>query len=101
GDDHDAVGVTAADGSEALCLVVRTGSQALGRGTSLRVPGLDPNVLYRVAAPGPHPGHVAQSLAPALRNGNLKLSGQVAGSRGIPLYLPRPESSVLLHLKAA
>ena len=99
--DHHAVAVTSADGSEALCLVVRAGSQALGRGTWLRVPGLDAHILYRLAVAGPHPGHIEQSLAPALRSGNLKLSGQVAAERGIPLYLPRPGSSVLLHLKAS
>ena len=101
GADHHAVAVTSADGSEALCLVVRAGSQALGRGTWLRVPGLDAHILYRLAVAGPHPGHIEQSLAPALRSGNLKLSGQVAAERGIPLYLPRPGSSVLLHLKAS
>lgn len=101
GDDHLGVGVTAADGSEALCLVVRTGSKALGRGTWLRVPGLDQQMLYRIAVPGPHPTAVEQSMPPALRSGNLKLGGKVAGQRGIPVYLSRPETSLLLHLKAA
>ncbi len=100
GPDHQGTAVSASDGNEALCLVLRTGSQALGRGTSLRVPGLDPGRLYRVAVAGPHARHVEASLPPALRSGNLRLGGQALGNRGIEIFLPRPQSSLLLHVKS-
>ena len=100
GPDHQGAAVSAGDGNEALCLVLRTGSQALGRGTSLRVPGLDPGRLYRVAVAGPHARHVEASLPPALRSGNVRLGGQALGNRGIEIFLPRPQSSLLLHVKS-
>ena len=99
GPDHQGIAVSSADESEALCLVVRAGSQTLGRGAWLRVPGLDPHRLYRVAAYGPHASHVELSLSPALRSGNLELDGQMLSGRGLPLFLPRPASSLLLHVK--
>jgi alpha-galactosidase len=101
GPDHQSVGVSDPDGSEALCLVVRAGSQALGRGTWLRVPGLDPKRLYRIAAAGPHASDVENSVSPALRSGNLELRGHMLEARGLPVFLPRPATSLLLHVKAA
>ncbi len=100
GPDHAAVAASAADGREALCLVVRTGSRTLGRGTSLRVPGLLPGPRYRVVAAGAHAPHVERSLGASLRSGKLVMGGQVLATRGLDLYLPRPESSLLLHFEA-
>lgn len=100
GPDHAAVAASAADGREALCLVLRTGSRALGRGTSLRVPGLLPDQRYRVVAAGPHAPHVEHSLGASLRSGKLLLGGRALAARGLDLYLPRPESSLLLHFEA-
>jgi hypothetical protein len=99
GPDYSAVAVSATDGSEALCLLLRTGSEALGRGTLLRLPGLEAARDYRVQASGPHAPHVEQSLGHSLRSGNLRLSGRALAARGLELYLPRPESSLLLHVK--
>lgn len=101
GPDHCAIGVSAMDESEALCLIVRTGSSQLGRGTSLRVPGLAAARTYRVGATGPHAPHVEHSLGLSLRNGTLTLPGAALSSHGLDLYLPRPDSSLLLHVKSA
>lgn len=99
GNDHCAIAVSSMDESEALCLLVRTGSADLGRGTSLRVPGLSATHDYRVVTAGPHAPHVEQSLGHSLRSGNLRMSGQALSGRGLELYLPRPESSLLLQVK--
>jgi alpha-galactosidase len=98
--DHVALGVTAADGREGLFLIVRTGSRELGRGTRARLPGLEAGLQYRVAAPGPLSKSVEGSLAPALRDGKLLMNGGALASRGLDLFLPRPETSLLLHVKA-
>jgi alpha-galactosidase len=89
-EDHAAVCVTSP--GEALALVVRTGSASLGRGALLKVPGLRADATYRVTAVSPLAKSVEASLALP-----LALSGRVLDARGIELYLPRPETSLLLH----
>jgi alpha-galactosidase len=89
--DHAAVCVTSL--TEALVLVVRTGSAQLGRGAMLRLPGLADDVTYRVEAVAP----VAKSVEAALTL-PLTLTGRVLAGRGVELYLPRPETSLLLHV---
>jgi hypothetical protein len=98
--DHVAQGVTATDGREGLFLVVRTGSRELGRGALVRLPGLEAGLQYRVAAPGPLSRSVEGTLAPSLRDGKLLMNGCALASRGLDLFLPRPETSLLLHVKA-
>jgi alpha-galactosidase len=91
--DHAAVCVTSE--RQALALVVRTGSASLGRGAVLKIPGLEPDVTYRVEAVAP----VSRSVEAALTL-PLTLSGRVLAARGLELYLPRPETSLLLHARA-
>jgi alpha-galactosidase len=100
-DDHAGVAVSSNDGREALVLIVRTGSTALGRGTSLRVKGLDDDLTYRVAAIAPMSRSVEQSLAPDILAGTLAIAGRVLAARGLELYLARPEASLILHFVAA
>jgi alpha-galactosidase len=88
--DHAAVSVTSAD--EALALVVRTGSAQLGRGALLKMPGLRADATYRVSAVAP----VAKSVEASLPL-PLTLSGRALEARGLALYLPRPETSLLIH----
>ncbi|MBP6013674.1 MAG: alpha-galactosidase [Alphaproteobacteria bacterium] len=95
GVDH--VGVCVTSASEALALVVRTGSAELGRGTVLKWPGLKADATYRLSAVAPVTPSAEVTLAPALKTGVLTLGGQVLAQRGLELYLPRPESSLLLH----
>ena len=84
----------------AVGFFVRTGSRELGRGALVRLPGLEAGLQYRVAAPGPLSKSVEGSLAPALRDGKLLMNGGALASRGLDLFLPRPETSLLLHVKA-
>jgi alpha-galactosidase len=95
-DDHAAIGATSEDRSRALLLFVRTGSSALGRGAVLKIPGLDNDATYRLQAVAPVTPSVEGSLAAALKDGTLELTGRVLAGRGLDLYLPRPESSLLL-----
>jgi alpha-galactosidase len=89
--DEDHAAVCATSAREALALVVRRGSAQLGRGTLLKWPGLKPDVTYRVEAVAP----VARSVETSLTL-PLTLSGRVLAQRGLELYLPRPETSLLL-----
>lgn len=98
--DHAAVGVSAADESEALVLLARKGSAALGRGTTLTPRGLADDADYRVAAVAPISPSAEQSLSLAVKSGELVLSGRALTARGLDLFLPRPESSLLLHFSA-
>jgi len=98
--DADHAGVCASGDGEVLALIVRTGSAQLGRGTVFRTPGLDDGRLYRVAAVPPVTASVERGLSPALARGELVLSGRVLSARGLDLFLPRPEISLLLHFKA-
>lgn len=95
--DHAADWVT--DGARALVRVVRTGSRQLGQGVRVRLPGLDPARTYAIGVEGPVTGSVAACLAPALKDGALRLSGRALAAHGLELFLPRPETSVLIALR--
>lgn len=97
--DHGALGVTSADKRQALFLLLRCSSHELGRGTNLWFPGLSADAEYRITAVAPISPSGEQCLSPALRAGDLVLSGTVLMTRGLDLFLPRPESSLLLHLE--
>jgi alpha-galactosidase len=89
--DGDHAAVFATSKAQALALVVRTGSAGLGRGTVLKWPGLADDVTYRVEAVAPVSRSVETSLTLP-----LTLAGRVLARRGLELYLPRPETSLLL-----
>jgi alpha-galactosidase len=97
--DHGALGVTANDKRQALFLLVRRTSQELGRGVNLWFPGLSAEGRYHVTPVAPISPSAEQCLSPALRAGDLVLSGAVLAARGLDIFLPRPESSLLLHLE--
>lgn len=98
--DHLLDAVTSPAKDEALLRVVRVCSSHLGQGTTALIPGLDPEKIYAIAPVRPLSKSVEDCLAPALREGNLRLSGRMLAAAGLSLYLPRPETSLLLHLKA-
>ena len=98
--DHSGVCVTSGDKSEALALVLRRGSAELGRGAVLHLPELTDAGLYRCEAIGPVSPSVERALPASLRDGQLLLSGQVLSAKGLELFLPRPETSLLVHFKS-
>jgi alpha-galactosidase len=100
-DDPDHAGICVSSDAEALVLIVRTGSAALGRGAVLRVPGLNDERAYRALAVAPVAASVAHGLSATLAKGGAALSGRVLAARGLELFLPRPETSLLLHFGAA
>lgn len=97
--DHGAMGVTSFDKRSALFLLVRKSSNELGRGANLWFPGLSADAEYHVTPVAPISPSAEQCLSPALRANDLVLSGKVLATRGLDLFLPRPESSLLLHLE--
>ncbi len=97
--DHGAVGVTSGDKRQALFLLVRRTSEAIGRGVNLRFPGLAADGRYRVTPVAPISPSAEQCLGPVLRSGDLVLTGNILMARGLDFFLPRPESSLLLHLE--
>jgi alpha-galactosidase len=97
--DHGGLCVTSPDKKQALFLLVRRSSQELGRGTNIWFPGLSGDADYRVTPVAPISPSAEQCLSPAMRAGDLVLSGTVLMTRGLDLFLPRPESSLLLALE--
>jgi alpha-galactosidase len=96
--DHAGLYAAGPDG-DALALAVRTGSAFLGQGCRLRLPGLAPEERYRVQAVAPVSPSAEGCMATALLKDGAILSGRVLAARGIDLFLPRPETSVLLHVQ--
>lgn len=96
--DHRALAVSDADG-QMLVLVVRTGSARLGQGMCLRFARARFGQRYRLRTLGPISPSAEPCLSPALIDGTLILSGQVLAARGLDLFLPRPETSILLHIE--
>jgi hypothetical protein len=66
----------------------------------LRPPGLDAHGDFAVKAVAPLHRSVEHSLALSLRSGNFRQSGRALAAVGLELFLPRPETSLLLHIKA-
>lgn len=98
--DRDHSGLCAAEpDGDVLALVVRTGSARLGQGTTIRFPGLQPDAHYRVQAVSPITPTVEPCLAPALVADGVALSGRILAVKGLDLFLPRPETSILLFLQ--
>jgi alpha-galactosidase len=98
--DPDHAGVCASSDTEALALIVRTGSAALGRGTIAKLPGLNADRHYRIQAVPPVSASVARGLSATLAKGEAALSGRVLAAHGLEFFLPRPETSLLLHVEA-
>ncbi len=96
--DHLCDAVTADDRSRALLRVVRVGSQRLGQGVTARLEGLDDDARYRIACLRPVETSVESGLAPAIRDGSLELTGRTFRARGLDLWLPRPETSLVLEI---
>ncbi|MFD0782722.1 alpha-galactosidase [Micromonospora azadirachtae] len=95
-------GIVSDERDQALFAVV-----AMTTGTStqpgrVRIPGLDPNLRYRVCplAPGDRPGTTALALNPWLAGG-IVLTGQVLAEVGVSAPPLQPEQLLLLHVTKA
>ena len=94
-------GVYAADRSEALVSFAQLATSASLTPPALRLPGLDPDVRYRiehVALPGERWG-MALSQPTWLTDGT-ELTGRQLAAHGIRPPVMHPESAVLVHLAA-
>jgi alpha-galactosidase len=93
-------GVVADDGAEALFAYVQLTASASETPGLARLPGLDPDRVYRVAplevAGAPETRQAA--APPWLAAGEVTLAGRVLGEVGLPLPVLRPEQALLLHL---
>lgn len=96
--DHSGLCAAEPDG-DVLALVARVGSARLGQGTNVRFPGLQPDAFYLVQTVHPVSPTVEPCLAPALFKDGVALPGRVLAAKGLDLFLPRPETSVLLFIQ--
>jgi alpha-galactosidase len=95
-------GVYAVDRSQALVSFVQ-----LRTGTSLappplRLPGLDPDRVYRVTVLDlPRAGRVPARQQPAWTTTGIDLTGRQLAAHGLQMPVMNPESALLLHLTSA
>ena len=91
-------GVVSADRSEALYAFVQLTTSALAVPEPARLPGLDPDRLYRVspAYPAGEPETAQLRPPPWLAAGGVSLPGQVLATVGLPMPVLHPEQALLL-----
>lgn len=93
-------GLMASHEGKALALAAQTCFSPAFDAAPVRLPGLDPQALYRVTLPQPWPFKAALYLANAdqWREG-ITLSGRALGTQGIALPLTHPETAWLIALE--
>jgi alpha-galactosidase len=93
-----ATGVVSADRTEAVYVVVATGSTATQHPAPLRLAGLDPerDYLLRSVAPTRHP-HRADLSSSWLDEDGVLVSGALLARAGVRLPVTTPEQSYVLH----
>ena len=94
-------GVVSPDGDEAVFAVVAVASSAFAPLGQVRLPGLRPDVRYRVRPlpPGDAPSTVGPP-PPWIAAGECVLSGEALGGVGIQVPILHPDQLLLLHLAA-
>jgi alpha-galactosidase len=103
-DEHDRAlwvhGVVAKDAAEALFAVVAMATAVTGPPGRIRLPGLDPDMSYRVTPEAP--ANAAPALdrvaAPWLKAAGITATGRVLAEAGLQVPSLFPESLLLLHL---
>jgi alpha-galactosidase len=93
-------GVVAQDGAEAIFALVQLRTSVVAPPGTVRLPGLDTAVTYRVSplVPGDEPaGHDGGRPAPWW-DSPVELPGSVLGAVGVQAPALKPEQLVLLHL---
>ncbi|MFD6055987.1 alpha-galactosidase [Agromyces sp. NPDC060279] len=91
-------GVVAADRSEAVYAVVALGRSPLSSPGRIRLPGLDPERRYSVAAVGVGSSPTAGELPPWLASASFGAGGAALGRAGLVMPALRPEQAMLLHV---
>jgi alpha-galactosidase len=102
-DDTDsAYGVIAQDGSRALVAYVTLATSPDEASGRLRVPGLDPDALYRVSLALPLDRHSfgGRALPAWMREGRAAMSGRALDVIGLAMPVLHPERALLLELVA-
>ena len=94
-------GVVAVDKSEGLFAVVQQTANRLRLSPPVRLPGLDPEIVYRLALAGPLPPHVKFTTEglQALAAGTLNVPGAVLANVGVQIPILPPETVLLLYLQ--
>ena len=95
-------GVVSTDRREAIYSVVQMTTGIASQPGQVRLPGLDPRLVYRVEplAPGDDPGRRRELEIPAWWTDGLELPGAVLATVGVQAPNQHPEHSVLLHATA-
>ena len=94
-------GVVAPDKDAALFAIVQLTASRQRLSPPVRLPGLDPEAVYRLALAGPLPPHVtfATEGLQALAAGNLSVPGAALANVGVQIPILPPETVLLLHLQ--
>ncbi|MCW4457001.1 alpha-galactosidase [Microbacterium sp. MPKO10] len=92
-------GIRAEDASEALIEIAMCARPAAWPPSVIRIPGLDPERRYRVAAVGPDAPRTITASTPAWqRDGGLELTGRALGLVGIQVPPLHVEHAALAHI---
>lgn len=95
-------GVVADDRSRAVFSVAMLGAAQAALPPPVRLPGLDPAAVYRVAPLllGGLPRSVQDAPPPWFAHGSVELTGAVLSTLGLPMPLLSPQQTLLLELTA-
>ena len=94
-------GVVAPDKGEALFAIVQLAASRLRISPPVRLPGLDPEAVYRLSLAGAPPPHVkfkTEGLS-ALEQGTLHVPGAILANVGLQIPILPPETVLLIHLQ--
>ena len=94
-------GIVSPDRSSAWYVVASVASTATQHPTPLRLPGLDPDRVYRVQGRTPEGDQHRLDLAPSWTSGpGLLIPGRVLGTAGVQLPVLAPDSALVLSASA-
>jgi alpha-galactosidase len=94
-------GVVAHDGGRAIFSWATLATSAAETPLPVRLPGLDPDRVYRVRTAMPVPeAHVIERGAPAWLADGMELSGTALAVLGLPMPILNPEHAVLITAEA-
>jgi alpha-galactosidase len=101
-DDRLVHAAVSPDARDALIALVQLTASPVATPPRLRLPGLDPDRVYRLepVALGA-PAHVVQDASPAWwQSGSIDITGRALAEFGVPVPLLAPEQAILLRASA-